>query len=219
MASVGPANPAASGPTAPMTPTQLRALSSTPAQTPIPPAALAAALSTAPFVTPTTVPGTFNLRDLGLVPGSPVRPGCIFRSGMLVGMLRPETGGVGPRRLRDELGVATVYDLRSARERNETPGPDLEAVGVRGVWVKTEVEETPLRPEDFVGAEGGKRGWAKNYLEILYIYRKGWADVVRGLARTEGKGDAVLVHCTGEFSSIIAFWPLLDLHLRWFRAK
>lgn len=129
---------------------QLRSLAETDVRQAIPPDQLLPALRTPPFV---LVPGTFNTRDLGLLDGvssveitktqplpspqpspassrsCPIRPGFIYRSGGL-DQLRdhPE----GQARLRDELGVRRIFDLRSRAEREAAPDPEIS--GVQGVW-------------------------------------------------------------------------------------
>ncbi|RSL50508.1 hypothetical protein CEP54_011891 [Fusarium duplospermum] len=71
----------------------------------IPPEPLAAALSSPPFI-PTR--SLVNVRDLGAVPGSAIRPGRIFRSGML------DAAAADPDALAWlAANVGTVFDLRT----------------------------------------------------------------------------------------------------------
>lgn len=71
------------------------------------------------------IPGTFNARDLG----GNIRPGFIFRSGTL------ESVGVEGLATLKDLGIGTVFDLRSETERIKNPevvlGEDIE-----GVWTQ-----------------------------------------------------------------------------------
>jgi len=96
----------------------------------IPDSLLYPALSSPPFV---YIPGTFNTRDLGLLPvpeGTPsLRPGIIYRSGSLEGLHEKPEGKEAIRK----LGIKTIFDLRSVREHGDRPDPEIE--GVVGVWV------------------------------------------------------------------------------------
>ncbi|RSM10436.1 hypothetical protein CEP52_003597 [Fusarium oligoseptatum] len=86
----------------------------------IPPEPLAAALSFPPFI-PTQ--SLVNIRDLGAVPGSAIRPGRIFRSGML------DAAAADPEALAWlAANVGTVFDLRSERERAGYPSPEVPGV-------------------------------------------------------------------------------------------
>ncbi|KAH9943222.1 protein-tyrosine phosphatase-like protein [Epithele typhae] len=91
------------------------------------PAYVSDRLSRPPFV---TLPGVVNVRDLGSYPtecpGYITKPGLIYRSGE-VSFITEE----GKQRLRD-LGITTVYDLRSdtEMEKYETPIPTIEGVQV-----------------------------------------------------------------------------------------
>ena len=73
------------------------------------PAVVQKTLSSPPFI---PVEGVINFRDLGLsAGGSTIRPGLLFRSGELT-RLSPR----GAATLARELGVRTVFDLRSETE-------------------------------------------------------------------------------------------------------
>lgn len=92
----------------------------TPITEPILPDLVAEILSHSPWV---DIPGTFNSRTLS----GNVRKNYIFRSGTLENV-REE----GLERIK-ELGVSVVVDLRSGRERVESPEVEF-GVGVRGIW-------------------------------------------------------------------------------------
>lgn len=85
------------------------------------------------------IPGLPNLRDLGGFPaadGRTTRPGMLYRSADLTG-LRPAD--------IDEfrgLGIRTIYDLRSANERNERPDPAFPGVRQVDLDVLADVERT-----------------------------------------------------------------------------
>jgi hypothetical protein len=74
------------------------------------------------------VQGVFNLRDLPL----PVRPGYVFRAGALDNITAD-----GQRSLSD-LGVRTIFDLRSERETKDSPDPVIDGIDV--VWVPSTAE-------------------------------------------------------------------------------
>lgn len=168
----------------------LLALAQTDVASPLPTESLHAALSQPPFV---HVPGTFNTRDLGLVPGSPVRPGLVYRSGgFLTTPLSPE----GRAALADGLGVRTMFDLRSVREHEQRPDPEVD--GVRGVWVRPGEVDAVVGLEDFVEGEGEK-GYVKMYLDVLKVYAGSVKAVLEAVR--DGRGEeGVLFHCTGEFA-------------------
>ncbi len=166
----------------------LLALAQTDLTTPLPLPALHAALSNAPFI---PLPDTFNTRDLGLVPGSPIRPGLIYRSGGFLMGQSPK----GKAALAETLKVKSVVDLRSVREREKLP--DAEVEGVEGVWVRPGEEDAVVTLGDFVDGEGEK-GYVGMYLDVLKVYQGGVRAVLERVR--DGKGEeAVLFHCTGEF--------------------
>lgn len=74
---------------------------------------------------PYAVAGVPNLRDLGGWPtgnGGRVRGSMVYRSTELYRL------GVSGRESFDQLGIKTVYDLRTAAERSAAPDPRLEGV-------------------------------------------------------------------------------------------
>ncbi|KAG7284912.1 hypothetical protein NEMBOFW57_009527 [Staphylotrichum longicolle] len=90
-------------------------------QQPVPPSSLLAALSQPPFV---HVPGTFNTRDLGLLTGSPIRPGLIYRSGGFLAGLSVS----GKAALANTLRIKKIFDLRSVKEHERQPDPEIDGV-------------------------------------------------------------------------------------------
>ncbi|MGV9709244.1 tyrosine-protein phosphatase [Gordonia sp. NPDC003424] len=71
---------------------------------------------------PSPIKTILNLRDLGGwigVDGRPVRGGLLFRSAGLRPLHAPD------RERFDELGIRTIYDLRSAAERRALPDPEF----------------------------------------------------------------------------------------------
>lgn len=113
----------------------ISALLSTPILDPLPASAVAAVLSQPPFA---PVAGLVNSRWLP----TPIGPKYIFRSGAF-DFLTPE----GKRTLVD-LGIKTIFDLRSEKERLASPDPAIE--GIESRWepntlenVVTEKTQTP----------------------------------------------------------------------------
>ncbi|KEF52690.1 uncharacterized protein A1O9_11107 [Exophiala aquamarina CBS 119918] len=155
---------------------------------------LARVLSEKPFV---SAPGGFNIRDLAHMPH--VRPTLIYRSGTLSG-LTPEGKDV----LINNLRIRTVFDLRSARERQVFPFPDLtsenSAIEVQWCPFDTPPADTDIKhfadlesegPDSW---EGGARGFSKDYLEILQIYKSAFQKVFQHLL--DRPGQAILFNCT-----------------------
>ncbi|KAK1770726.1 protein-tyrosine phosphatase [Phialemonium atrogriseum] len=182
----------------------LTRLSSTPLDTPIPADLLATALSAPPFAP--SIPGSLNLRDVGALFPSHVRPGAAFRSGTLDN--RAEQGQHLSSLLRSRLGVSRVYDFRRADEKGR------QRSGAAGGEEEEEEEEVvevlacpymdgaevprPVVVGDFAAGEGGVLGvgYRDMYDDILRGYRTGFRMVFEGL-RTVAEGEAVLFHCTG----------------------
>ncbi|KAI0473145.1 protein-tyrosine phosphatase-like protein [Xylariaceae sp. FL0804] len=151
-------------------------------------------LMSPPFI---YVDGTFNTRDLGLVPGSPLRANFAIRSGAL-GHLTDNGKAV----LTGKLGVRRVFDLRSPEERARMPDPALELDDGGGSGVGGGVEATwieSLRPDSTPDlarfARGrGEDGYRDMYLEVLDVYRRSWRAVLEHVR--DRPGDPFLVHCT-----------------------
>jgi hypothetical protein len=136
-------------------------------------------LTNPPF---TPLPRAINIRDLGLLPSSPLPPSLIYRAGAI--------NGASPAALAN-LGITTVLDLRSEREVTSNPNP------VPSIWVPGTKPPTPIQMEKFVDA-GGVPAYADMYMEIAEIcapaFRRGFAWVRDW---EEGRGGMV-VHCTGK---------------------
>ncbi|KAK3360071.1 protein-tyrosine phosphatase-like protein [Lasiosphaeria hispida] len=149
---------------------------------------LLAALSSPPFL---HVPGTFNTRDLGLLPtatGRPaaIRPGFVFRSGGFPGGAFPD-GGDGIR----ALGVKRIFDLRSVQEHAQQPDPEVDGVDL--VWLASGEKEAVVGVGDFVEGEGEK-GYVVMYLDVLKVYREHITRVLEHVRDRPGEG--FLFHCT-----------------------
>jgi hypothetical protein len=185
----------------------LLTLASTDVATPLPAQSVHAALSSPPFL---FLPDTFNTRDLGLLPGSPIRPGLAYRSGGFLAGLSTEgksalAGG--------KVSVSKVFDLRSVREHEARPDPDdIGGGAVEVVWVRPDEEDAKVGLEDFVAGEG-EEGYVKMYMDVLKVYQGGIRAVLEHVR--DGRGEeGFLFHCTGESPTFFFYpWIWLDIHI------
>ncbi|KAF9880868.1 tyrosine phosphatase [Colletotrichum karsti] len=150
----------------------------------IPKSELDSILSASPFV---HVSGTFNTRDIGQLPGSPIRPGYIFRSGSLESL--DETG---KRQLTNQLGIKKIFDLRADHERERYPEPNIP--GVENVWLPNSYSNT-INIGDFVSG-GGEEGYCKMYMDIMEVYASTFKSVLEHVRAQPGK--PFLFHCARE---------------------
>ncbi|KAL7623221.1 hypothetical protein AAE478_006902 [Parahypoxylon ruwenzoriense] len=152
----------------------------------IPRSAYGPVLSAPPFV---YVDGTFNTRDVGRVPGSPVRPNFVYRSGALARLT-----DAGRAALSGTLGVRRVFDLRSPEERALAPNPPaLEADGVQHTWIPSTRPDSTPDLSRFVDG-GGELGYREMYLEVIDVYRDSWRAILEHVR--DRPQDPFLVHCT-----------------------
>lgn len=155
------------------------------------PSELMAALATPPFV---YVSGTFNTRDLGLLPGgapSPsLRPGFVFRSGNL-GRLDDK----GKTVLAQKLGIKRIFDVRSIQEHQTGPDPAVE--GVSCVWQAPDEDEARVDVKDYIEGEG-EGGYVIMYMEVLALYRPTIRAVLEHVR--DRPEEPFLFHCMGEFA-------------------
>ncbi|KAF4920730.1 Tyrosine-protein phosphatase, partial [Colletotrichum viniferum] len=119
---------------------------------------LSAILSRIPFI---NVAGIFNTRDVGLVPGSPIRQGYVFRSGALENL-----DDVGKEQIAGQLGIKRTFDLRTSYEREKYPEPDVPGVNI--TWILNSYSNT-VDINDFVSG-GGEEGYCKMYMNIMEMY-------------------------------------------------
>ncbi|KAK2057105.1 tyrosine phosphatase [Colletotrichum caudatum] len=108
-----------------------------------------------------SVPGTFNTRDIGQVPGSAVRPRLAFRSGSLEGV-----GEAGAAVIAGRLGIKRIFDLRSGDERERYPEPQIP--GVANDWIPNPYVSS-VDMSDFASG-GGEEGYCKMYMGIMEAY-------------------------------------------------
>lgn len=167
-------------------PQDLLTLAQTDAFTSLPTTQLDDIYANPPFV---PIPDTFNARDLGLLPGSPIRPGLVYRTGGFLGGISP----AGAAALATDLRIKKVFDLRSAREHARQPDPEVH--GVEMVWVAP--GEGGIVDMGLYEEGEGERGIVKAYMDVLGLYK----GAIRGVLEQvrDGRGEeAVLFHCNGE---------------------
>ncbi|KAK2000174.1 hypothetical protein LX36DRAFT_442580 [Colletotrichum falcatum] len=166
-----------------MTREQLERLTETDVRDPIPADVLLSALASPPFVPSTLL---VNLRDLGSVPGSTIRPGFIYRCGTLEAAARDSTA-------LEWLAakVTRIFDIRSSRERERHVDPEVE--GVTNTWFDSTVFDDQRVLEEFVEA-GGALGVRKEYLKILDIYQPTIRIILEHVR--DKPGEHFLFHCT-----------------------
>ncbi|KAI0144122.1 protein-tyrosine phosphatase-like protein [Hypoxylon sp. NC0597] len=139
-------------------------------------------LMSPPFV---FVDGTFNTRDMGLVPGSPLRAGFAYRSGALA-----QLTDNGRAVLEGKLGIKRVFDLRSPEERSRAPDPPLD--GVENTWIPSSRPDSTPDLDRFV-AGNGEDGYREMYLEVIDVYRDSWRAILEHIR--DRPADPFLVHC------------------------
>ncbi|KAK1654664.1 protein-tyrosine phosphatase-like protein [Colletotrichum phormii] len=141
------------------------------------------ALSAPPFI---PVPELINIRDLGAVPGSGVRPGLVYCCGML------ETATQNPQALEWlAANVKHVFDVRTSAEREKHPAPEVK--GVANTWLESAGVHSPPDLDDFVEA-GGEVGLRKEYLKVLNLYGPIYRAILEHVR--EKPEEPFLFHCT-----------------------
>lgn len=157
---------------------------------PLPGDVLMSTLTSSPFI---YVPGTFNTRDMGLVPSasgaSSFRKGYAYRSGALTGLTDD-----GKALVAGKLGVKKIFDLRSAREHAQGPDPAIE--GVQNVWRESAEKDAVVDLSEFVEGQGEK-GYERMYLEVLDVYRLSLKDVLEHVR--DCPDEPFMFHCTGKY--------------------
>ncbi|KAH7389594.1 protein-tyrosine phosphatase-like protein [Phaeosphaeria sp. MPI-PUGE-AT-0046c] len=149
--------------------------------TPIPPSDLEPILASPPFI---PLPSFLNLRDLGLLPSSPVPPGLVYRSGAIHSI---PTASLGT------LNLSMILDLRSARER--TANPTSEIPGVENVWVAGDRKPKALEMGGFM-EDGGVEGYREMYMDILEVYKSSFRTCLNWIIHDRKGRGGMLFHCT-----------------------
>ncbi|KAI0141710.1 protein-tyrosine phosphatase-like protein [Xylariaceae sp. FL1272] len=175
---------------------ELLRLAETDVTTTISPSQYGPVLTTPPFV---FVDGTFNTRDLGLVPGSPLRANFAFRSGALAGLTDN-----GKAVLAGKLGVKRIFDLRSPEERTHAPDPIVD--GVENTWFASARADAKIDLSKFVQGEG-EAGYEDMYLDVVEVYEASWKAILQHVR--DRPQDPFLVHCTAGRDRTGVFGGLL----------
>ncbi|CAJ2502314.1 Uu.00g097080.m01.CDS01 [Anthostomella pinea] len=170
-------------------------LAETDVRTEIPKETYGPVLTKAPFI---FVDGTFNTRDLGLIPDSPLRANFAFRSGALA-----QLTDHGKAVLKGK-GIKRIFDLRSPEERARMPDPDL--VGVENTWIHSARPDSTPDLGRFV-ANGGEEGYRDMYLEVVDVYRDSWKAILEHVR--DRPREPFLVHCTAGRDRTGVFGGLL----------
>ncbi|KAI1389985.1 protein-tyrosine phosphatase-like protein [Hypoxylon trugodes] len=171
-------------------------LASTDVNDEITPEQYAPVLTSPPFI---FVDGTFNTRDLGLLPNTPLRAGFAYRSGALA-----RVTDNGRAVLEGKLGIRRIFDLRSPEERAAAPDPRFE--GVENTWIQSTRPDSTPDLNHFVAGEG-EDGYREMYLEVVDVYRESWRAILEHVR--DRPQDPFLVHCTagrdrtGVFSGLL----------------
>ncbi|KAI4598787.1 hypothetical protein KJ359_002679 [Pestalotiopsis sp. 9143b] len=160
----------------------LRKLAQTEVIREIPPTDFLPVLTNPPFV---WIDGTFNSRDLGDVPGSPLRANYVYRTGGLARLTEQGKEAI------TALGVKRIFDLRSPEERKQAPDPDIE--GVENTWIQSLRPDTAPNLNKFITGKG-EEAYEEMYLEVIDVYQPSWRLVLEHVR--DRPEEAFLVHCT-----------------------
>lgn len=176
----------------------IAALLETNIRDPLPEDAVKEILASHPFI---PIPNVLNLRTISHPPDLP--PNLIFRSGAFSHL---DAKALAP--LAETYNIKTIFDLRNAAERRESPSPDIP--GIKTVWIPSgadvlagnapsgevqwKTERFVLSPADFATNEG-KDGFVKTYSAGLDMHREPYKAVFETLRDSDG---GVLFHCVGS---------------------
>lgn len=153
-------------------------------------------LASAPFL---PIPQALNLRSIS---APSLNPGIVYRSGALSHMPAASLA-----QLRDNYNIATVFDLRSKKEREKYPSPEIQ--GVETIWIPSgpdvalgigAAEGNPkqvlsgLSPANFA-ANDGVDGYVKMYGNLLETHKDAFRAVFEKLKEPQ---CGLLFHCTGS---------------------
>lgn len=162
------------------------AIARTSAKDVIPPEALLPILTSPPFVPSRSL---FNLRDVGLVEGSKVPAGRIYRCGAL------DNAAKDPEAMAWlAANVRRVFDLRKGGAERDT-APDPEIPGVENVWIPGE-DNYPMPDLKAFVANEGRDAWKDQYLNVARAYKPMYKAVLEHLR--DRPTEPFLFHCTGK---------------------
>ncbi|KAI0321984.1 protein-tyrosine phosphatase-like protein [Amylostereum chailletii] len=161
---------------------------------PLDPDYVARALSSPPFV---SILGVSNARDIGLLPIATnelkvTRPHFMYRSAEISAIT------VEGRKQLLDLGVTTVYDLRSDAEmvKYDTPPPDIPGIQVLHTPVFKNQDYSPetMLQRFQLYASGKTESFMKLYSEILDAGGSAYGTILRHVRDKPDEG--FLFHCT-----------------------
>ena len=140
------------------------------------------------------IPGAVNLRDMGGIPveGGRVRPGLVFRSGMMHNITSD-----GLAALADNHRIRTVVDLRNDMELEQDGVSDFAAAGIthRNIPVVTGAATAVTRTERIRELASGQLRWADMYLKMLQDSPQTFRQFFEVLV--DQSSLSVVFHCAG----------------------
>lgn len=148
-------------------------------------------LTSPPFV---WLDGTFNTRDLGLIPNSPLRAVYAFRSGGLDRLTDQGKEGI------KALGIKRIFDLRSPEERSRARDPEIP--GIENTWIQSSRPDAKPDLTKFISGVG-EAGYQDMYLEVIDVYQASWVAILEHVR--DRPEDPFLFHCTGTFPQRSAY--------------
>lgn len=141
-----------------------------------------------------SIPGAVNLRDLGGIPveGGRVKPGMVFRSGMMHNITSD-----GLVTLAERHRIRTVVDLRNDMELEQDGLSDFASAGIahRHVPVITGAATAVTRTERIRELASGRLLWADMYLKMLQDSPHTFRAFFEVLA--DQSSLSVVFHCAG----------------------
>lgn len=140
-------------------------------------------LARPPFL---AVPGSFNVRDLGYGTMNAVKEGYILRAGSL------ENITAAGQAILQDFGITTIFDLRSEREKELAPTPDIPLIDNR--WFpSTSTNTTTVAAQKH--AEPAKSFTLTSmYLDLLETHKPSYKAVFEHIR--DHPDRSFLFHCT-----------------------
>jgi hypothetical protein len=191
----------------------LAALLQVPIRKPLEKSQVKQILASAPFI---PIPHALNLRTIS---APALQPNLVFRSGSLSHL--PQSSLI---QLNEKYNITTIVDLRSRKERESYPSPDIQ--GIETLWIPTSGDGPVgigaaqanarqvlqgLSPADFA-ANDGVDGFVKTYGKMLDTHKDAFRVVFERLKEPQGGG--VLFHCTGSSSNLLFLRYCLTFNLK-----